>query len=198
MTGFSQQRMALWQLKAKYTEIGRDTAENSWKDQHENAQKYCPGIRFKEYKIMAGLIMPVWGIVSDALQNARLRRDRQLRIFRVKTSDELFRFVGLYVPEDVKDNLLHDITQATGFVPRDAENCQMHKQIVLQNNKSNDDNQDQQLISDQDRDEATITGELVSNGAIMVNNQVNNNKQIITSGGEKSFSKNEIEIIEID
>ncbi|XP_010260806.1 PREDICTED: protein strawberry notch [Nelumbo nucifera] len=121
--GEALREMPLTELQSKYRKISSlEKACKGWQDEYEVSSKQCMhgpkcklgnfctvGRRLQEVNVLGGLIVPVWGTIEKALSKQVRQSHKRLRIVRIETTTDNQRIVGLFVPNDAVETVLHDL-----------------------------------------------------------------------------------------
>lgn len=101
----------LQELQSRYkplSDVGE--AQTLWHTLYEltgkERGKGRPSVRIKTLHVATGAVLRCWGAVRAALQDAKLKSARRIRVVRVETTDDPpVRLVGMIIPEEVVEEV---------------------------------------------------------------------------------------------
>ncbi|KAL3149047.1 hypothetical protein ABBQ32_001892 [Trebouxia sp. C0010 RCD-2024] len=135
-TGPAARPIRLTDLQDRYVKLAAAEAEVLWQHQYEAAaQKSEKGVggkggwRVRELVLIGGLVLPIWGLVEQALVKQQRPIDRRMHVLRLQTTgDNARRLVGMLLPRGAVEDLLQELgaQQAAAEAQHALQAHQMH------------------------------------------------------------------------
>ncbi|CAD7698075.1 unnamed protein product [Ostreobium quekettii] len=121
LTGIAHKPWKSSELKQRYIPLENDeTAEELWNDVYKSAgrQKF----RIKQLHVLGGVVLPIWGVIDQALTEQAREHDKMLRVVRLQMTNSTQRLVGVHVPEDAMKMVLKGLEELKATTCDEAPN----------------------------------------------------------------------------
>lgn len=113
------------ELLHKYERISPEAGRLLWQEAWRTSDKDHHGpnasLRWREVRLIGGLVLPVWDTVERALRHQTRAVDRRLHVVRIMlTGEESRRLVGMQIPAAAVDEIVAGLRSSPGGVPYSA------------------------------------------------------------------------------